>query len=408
MLLNRPVTPSGRLALAVMLAVTLGAPLRMTAQSARGRVIDAVLRTPVVNALVELRDHDSKSVVTGLTSSAGSFLLAAPAAGDYTLRIVAIGFAPRPLETIVIPLAGVVLGDLVLTRQEFTLPDLVAIGQARSCGKKRIVTDDLFGRMLASAHTALEVMSASIDRGQMTFAAMTVATHVEPGRATTDTVHQQLTRWPLEGVDAGIHGIYSFGHIDRGMAFDGIDGKEVAGIPGTQLTSFAGPDARILFSDWFLENHCFALQRIKGRTEPLRISFTPVRKSSLIDISGEFDLDPRTLALLRLSFRGENLPRWVDSHAAGGEVRFAPLPSGVWLPTAWTIWAPVQGSSSCDWRVVGLNERRGVVLSVTTPGAAGSRPDSIRLAGALLPRQTRFDKEKCVARARPSEMGGSG
>jgi hypothetical protein len=355
----------------------------------RGRVVDAVTQAPVASALVELRNRSGASIITGIASSSGAFQLVAPTTGTYVLRVIAIGYRPRPLQDITVPADGLPLGDLVLNPVEFRLRDLVALGPAKSCGRKRVLADDLLGRLLSNARNALDVMSRSVGTHQVSFTAMSVASNIQPGQSTADTVQQLLTRWPLESIDERTLQTHGFGEVG-----------------GNLLKTLYGPDPQTLFSEWFMDSHCFALQPVKTATDTLRIAFTPAAKSSRIDVSGELDLDPRTFALLRLAFQGENLPHSVDRHAAGGEIHFTPLPSGLWLPASWTIWAPIQGTSTCDWRVIGLSERRGAVLTVVAPSARGDTTISIPLPGDLLPRQTRFDHEKCLAR--PSFLDGGG
>jgi hypothetical protein len=365
----------------IVLAAALALPSFASGQAVRGRVVDALTRAPVANALIELRDLQGKSVMTALTSPAGAFLLAAPAAGRYGITVKAIGYKPRAPGALIVQGNDLALGDLLLIKVELRLPDLVAIGHAKSCGRKRILADDLFGRLLNNARNALDVMSATIQSHQFTFTAMTVTSEGAYGRVRYDSVRQVLPRWPLESVDPDLLRVQGFG--------------QVAGPASALLTELDGPDATVLFADWFLDSHCFALQQVKAGADTLRIQFTPAAKSRLIDVSGELDLDAHTFALLRMAFRAENLPHYIDKHAAGGEIDFAALPGGLWMPRTWTIWAPSQGSVDCLWEVVGLTEKRGMLLNLETPGPAGRRALYTSVAAQLLPRQTRFDHKSC-------------
>ncbi len=110
-----------------------------------------------------------------------------------------------------------------------------------------------------------------------------------------------LTRWPVESIDPDTLRLLGFERVVR------RDGQPVV--------EFYGPDPRVLFSDWFLDDHCFQLARSKKiNHDTLRIAFTPVRKSARVDLSGELMLDAHNLALLGLTYTHENLPR-VDEEA---------------------------------------------------------------------------------------------
>ena len=156
----------------------------------------------------------------------------------------------------------------------------------------------------------------------------------------------------------------------------------------------------MLFSEWFLDGHCFQLGRSAATSDTIHVRFAPANAGPLVDISGDLALDAKTFALLKLRFQGENLPRYIDNRGAGGEVRFHRLDAGAWIPASWTIWAPVQGTAVCSWRVVGLVEKRTVVQSVYVADSAANWAP-IKLTEPLIPRTTLFDKERCAAPPRP-------
>ena len=59
-----------------------------------------------------------------------------------------------------------------------------------------------------------------------------------------------------------------------------------------------------------------------------------------MDVAGELVLDAHNLALLQFSFTLRNLPNWMPDEAAGGDMEFSPLESGLWMTKSWAIWAP--------------------------------------------------------------------
>ena len=340
--------------------VVLGAmallPGTLAGQSIRGRVLDAA-RQPLAGALVELRDPAGKSLGIVLTSPSGAFLLAAPMPGRYRYRIAAIGFQPHPLTTVDVPPDGVVLPDVVLAAMTMRLPDLVALGRGRYCGRGRL-SDDLFVRVLESAHSALQIMEATIATRQVAFEVAVINTRTLYGAvnnvAVADTAIEPLTRWPVQSIDPD-----TLRQVGFSRTLD----------PGNQSTrEYYGPDARVLFADWFLDSHCFTVDqpKRKGPTDSLVLRFAPARKGTMVDVGGELVLDAHNLALLRFSFTLHNLPGWMAHEAAGGYMRFAPLGSGLWMTKNWSIWAPSAGVDPARGRpiVTGLVERYGWVTRV--------------------------------------------
>jgi hypothetical protein len=318
-------------------------PAVLCAQNIRGRVIDAA-RQPLVGALIELRDDSGKPLQIVLTTSSGSFDLVVPAPGRYRYRVAAIGYQPRPYAAIEVPAAGLVLPDLILQRMALRLPDLVAIGRGRFCGKSSL-SDDIFDRLLESAHSALQIMETTIKSGRLGFQVAVITTSTLYGYnnlSVADTSIEPLARWPIQSIDPDTLRVVGFGRTIE---------------PGNEGTrEYYGPDARVLFSDWFLDSHCFSVDKPKkkGPTDSLVLRFTPARKSKLIDIGGELVLDAHDLALLEFSFRLTNLPNWMPEEAAGGYMQFSRLESGLWMTRTWSIWAPRAGISP---------NRRGVTVA---------------------------------------------
>jgi hypothetical protein len=106
---------------------------------------------------------------------------------------------------------------------------------------------------------------------------------------------------------------------------------------------YYGPDARVLFADWFLEGHCFSVAEDSadpgGRA--LLVRFTPRRSPRDVDISGTLRLNRETLQLRSLTFRYTGLGRWMPPDSAGGELSFRRLRTGVLIIDRWSIRAPI-------------------------------------------------------------------
>jgi hypothetical protein len=327
-------------------------PGTLVAQSIRGRVLDQA-RRPLVGALVELRAVTGKSLQIVITSPSGAFQLVAPAPGHYLYRVAGIGFQPRPLTALEVPAEGIVLPDIVLSAMSMRLPDLVALGRGHFCGKGGL-SDDMFAQVLESAHSAFQIMETMIKSHQIAFQTATITTSTFYGTfnnfEAADTAVQTLTQWPIESIDPDTLRVVGFGRtVDAG-------------------NEYYGPDERVLFSEWFLDGHCFTVDKPKknGPNDSLYLHFAPAKKTKLIDVGGELVLDAHNLALLQFSFRLTNLPNWMPDEAAGGYMEFSHLASGIWTPKAWSIWGPRPGiSPGGEGRgVAGLLEKYGWVLRV--------------------------------------------
>ncbi len=251
-------------------------------------------------------------------------------------------------------------------------------------------------------------MSATIATHQMTFTAISVKSHVEPGVSTADAVRQALMRWPLESPEPGPYGIRSFGHLDHGMGF-GIDGG---------LDAFRGD---IATHDLQRARSAGALLRVvprqslllapagqsRGATRFVSGSYLPATALlKLVDISGE----PRSQSTFT-GVAAADVPRQRTSRGISTRMRRAakfasrPSPSGLWIPAAWSIWAPVQGIATCNYAVVGLNEQRGARRRSRHERRGKIRdPWRSSYPGNCLHARHALDGRKCLPRVKQSDI----
>ena len=78
--------------LVVLLLVLFGAIAPLRAQIVRGQVVDSVTQVPLAQAVVTLADRDGAELARTVTDDEGRFLLRAPAAGEFHLRVEAEGY----------------------------------------------------------------------------------------------------------------------------------------------------------------------------------------------------------------------------------------------------------------------------------------------------------------------------
>ncbi len=342
---------------AFQLLALLGLPGLLNGQLVRGRVVGGDDSLPISRALVELHPTGGGAAARAVTSPSGTFAIIAPSAGRYTLRVAAIGYSPINRPAFDVPAEGLRLGDITMQSAAVTLADLQVFGSEGAC-RAIGAGGPVLGRLLEGARTSLSVMEASL-KGSEGFRIEAIHRTALAGRfdsvITADTVRGLPVSWPISAVDPD-----SIRKV--GFMADGIDGFQDSRV-------WYGPDVSVLSADWFLESHCFALEPDRGDTTTITLRFEPAGKGKLVDIAGTLVLDRASLALKELTFQHRNMPGGLRNGLAGGEMRFAPLPSGLWLPTWWRIFAPAQLGGR--GRAIGIDERQGRLIGVD-PGGGGS------------------------------------
>jgi hypothetical protein len=279
----------------------------------------------------------------------------APPNQRYQVRVAAIGFARRAATDVMPGVDPVVLPDIVLTPVAVTLPELRAMSGKRACGKSEL-NAETFGGLLESAHTSLQMMDATLRSAQLGFETqvihtVTIKNFRDSISSSADTTMGALHAWPVVSLS-----------VDSLQAVGFERPKTVAEGSGRK---YYGPDMQVLFSDWFLATHCFALDKDRSKGDTVFIRFDPAGRSKNVDISGELVLDRTSLTMRRLTYAHRNLPDGVPDRAAGGEMQFAEKSEGLWVPVTWAIWAPITKSQRLISRPVTI---------VMAPGQRGALP----------------------------------
>ena len=189
---------------------------------------------------------------------------------------------------------------------------------------------------------------------------------------------RRLARWPIESADPDSLRAWGFVRqppaVERGTTVEDELGP-----------TYYAPDARVLFSEWFLASHCFRVDEDAGL---LDLRFAPERHGDQAAIEGRLLIDRGTMELRRLEFEYVGLPRWVPKGKAGGFVELRRLREGAWVPRAWRLRAPqaVRSAGSSRLRLRGWLETGGRVTAVRT---ADGQLDSVSTAELLREPQAR-------------------
>jgi hypothetical protein len=352
-----------RLALTALVVMLTALQPTAQAQSVQGRVVQLPQGTPIPGALVVLVDSAGHDVSRAASSASGGFMLAAPVPGRYLVAVRQIGW--KTWQSPPFELASAQSLPLVLRveAEAYTLPTITVEARQPRCGVQ-VGGDEVVGRLLEVAQTALALAQATADARTLGFSSEWYYAHYNAKLEMADSSGMgagRLTAWPIQ--TAAPDSIRRWGFVRT----DG-PGQAWTDVGSDRGPVYFGLDARVLFSDCFLAGHCF---RLDGEREgKLQVAFAPEHHGQVVDVQGTLELDRASLELQRISFAYVNLPRWVPRERAGGDVHLRRLHTGAWVPYAWRMRAPVprlMGGGSQP-KVDSWVETGGQVRSVRGPG----------------------------------------
>jgi len=129
-----------------------------------------------------------------------------------------------------------------------------------------------------------------------------------------------------------------------------------------------GPDAEVLLSDIFLNDHCFWLERDPKLPGLIGLGFEPAPGRRVAEIRGVLWIDEATSALRFIDYGYVNQEHFENKRYAGGRTEFEHLPSGAWIIRKWYIRAPLLTRSARGIvQIAGAIETGGDVLDVAEP-----------------------------------------
>lgn len=325
----------------IWLLSALSATEASGAQVIRGVITDSASLTPLPAVLVTLADGSRRDLQRALADAGGEFVIHVPAAGRYSLRAERIGMTTWTLAGI-----EVAAGDTVALLIELA----VAIEALRATGEARCeLTKDLGLATFAvwdEARKALAVADFASSAGAYAYDLERHVRELEPGtlriRTATRTQWSVASERPMESLPVGE--LLAGGWVVRQ---DGGD-------------RYFAPDAHVLLSDEFLDNHCMRLRaRDESRPHLVGLEFRPIGTPSRhARIRGTLWLSRETSGLEWLEFAYLNLPglaEEVRNEEIGGRVDFRSLPDGTWIVSKWYIRMPlvVEEGTMIDLRQLG-------------------------------------------------------
>jgi hypothetical protein len=330
------------------------------AQGVHGRVVGLPDETPVAGALVALVDSAGSEVARGATSPSGGFVLTASTAGRYHILIRRIGQHPWRSPTFTLAAGATYPVTFRVDARPYELPMLTVEARRSRCGA-RPGESGVLGALLEAAEVALQLARTTADERRLAFSTATYLKELGPDLRVLDSASagvRGLARWPIESADPD--SLRTWGFVRQPPAAERATTAEEERGP-----VYYGPDARVLFSDWFLASHCF---RVDEEADLLEVRFVPEARGERTEIEGRLLIDRGSMELRRLEFEYVGLPRWVPKGKAGGFVELRRLREGAWVPREWMLRAPeaVRTRGSPWLRLKGWLETGGRVTAVRT------------------------------------------
>ena len=354
----------------VALAANLALPSAAAAQRISGTVREAEGGRLIAGGFVSLLNQAGEAVQADFTAADGVFSFAAPASGEYRIRVERIGYANWVTEPHIVTAGQALSVTVEVPRLPVRLGDL-RVEVTGSC-----LDDPRQGEALATvweeARKALETAVWAEDRGELTFTLTEYERTLDPRSLVTlesrTRTRRNVPLPPFRSLPA------------RRLATEGY------AVVGRDSSAFYAPDATVLLSDEFRDTHCFGLRReeVEGEVR-LGITFRPQGRSSVIGIEGTLWLDETSAALrdVELRYRDVPLPRGAERRRVGAHLVFDRLPAGPFYVRDWWIRFPI-GARPMRPAVTGLSVEPEPVLAAyrQTGGRVGDAFAGGRALGA--------------------------
>jgi len=294
------------------------------AQVVRGDLVDSIAARPVGAAIVTLVDAAGAEFGRTLTDANGRFLVRAPAAGAFRLRVRIVGFDVWESEPIALAVGETVVRRVPLLLVRVKLP-AITVEAEQTC----MVRPEEGAAAAALWNEVKKVLAATeLTMRSREFRFRSVGTERELDRlgvVVRDTSYRSIgyRAWPFAALSPELLARRGF-----------VQGSATGPV-------FYGPDAQLLVSDAFLDDHCFRVRVGPEESGRVGLAFEPVAGREVSEIEGVLWLDSATVALRQLEWSYRNLSRWAREGKPGGEVDFAVLPTGAWFIRRWELRAPI-------------------------------------------------------------------
>jgi hypothetical protein len=275
---------------------------------------------PVSGALVALLNARDSVVAEGLSTEAGARVLRT-SPGVYRVRVRRIGYLPFVSSAVSLPRAS----ELALSVESaHVVLERIVVNSKSQCARNDPNTEAL--------STVWDEIAKALRSSQLTVEDLSGI-----GRA-------RVYRKEVDNDGTVISADTSVFSITDRRPFGAIDPVTLAGEgyvvgDGDKGWNYFAPDETVLLSDQFAATHCFWLVRQPDRPGQIGVSFEPIPRRKLADITGVLWVDQATAQLREVVFRFVNAGV-MSQFDAGGFTRFRRMPSGTWIVDEWKLSVP--------------------------------------------------------------------
>jgi hypothetical protein len=273
---------------------------------------------------------------------------------------------------------------MVIASNSISLEGITVRGRSRGCTVRE--NGEMVARVWEEARKALNALA-------LTQAAELVHFDTESFRRELDPVTQAVRMEQRRS---------SFDHTENPFQSIPVEDLREKGYVRSfrDSTVYLAPDAEVLLSDAFLDDHCFRLKSgVGGEAGLIGLEFRPAQRVSKPDIQGTLWLDRKTSELRSVDYRyvGQRLDVPVDR--LGGRVEFERvLPSGAWIVRRWVVRMPVvarrktlltlpgtrRSEAHTETRVTAVVEEGGEVVAISTSGPTRKSSGRAALSGIVV------------------------
>jgi len=352
----------------VITALSLASAGRLAAQVVHGTVSLPDSTTPLPGVIVTATDARGATAARALSGARGEFTLRMAATGQYSLKVLRIGFRPTQGPLLSVGTDAIDGVHIVFAADPVSLAAINV--RDRSTCRVNADTGLLVTRVWEEARKAMLTTQLSTSEAPL------FAEWIEYDRTLDSTArlvreqHVHTARNPTT-------------HAFRSRPPEVLDSTGYVVADSGGITYYA-PDATVLLSESFAAGHCFRFESSRDREPGLvGIAFQPSRERREIrEIEGTLWLDKASAELRRLDFRYTNLPDVTRAAGAGGIVEFLRLADGNWIISRWSARMPRLGAPSRT----SDNGLRRVIMTSTNAIVR-----SIQVTGGEVVRVTRRD-----------------
>ncbi len=322
-------TTACRVVTTLLLAALLLIPVVSHAQILRGHVTEQDTGGPIAAVMILLLDGSGAQRAATFTDRDGAYQLIAPQAGDYTLRVLRIGYESWESAPVRVVVGASYDVPLVMPVRAIQLAGLEVVESESSCSG----TLEEGTRLVAIWSEVKKVLTAAQwTAGQQRYR-YTIRTYDRDLNATGKRILREQSQsqtgnfvkpfWTLPPEELSERGYFEL---------------------SPQAGRYYAPDAEAVLSEFFIEDHCFAVQ---ARTDAegrhlVGLAFAPIPdRRDLGEVEGVLWLDEATAELRELEFTYVNFPEAFEGQdLIGGRIAFQRLPSGAWIVRDWSIRVP--------------------------------------------------------------------